>query len=403
MSSPAPTAVFPPATANGTTIIYQPLPTSFSAPQPCSTYYLGDEFADGNTTTLYDLTAWSPWYEVYGNRSAACLPEAVVSSETEFESRFSASLSSLLITTSTTATARTTTVFAPFSCFDEWHVVYSSVVSDNSSVAASVCCPTQYNAQINTIGLGDYNGVDVMTTTVQCVSTLWPTSDGSSTSTLTYDSLVVDTSDSSALTSPVTQSTILDATMAVTAVAYTGYNLATNTASSSLPSPTDDTSSNSSSSSSGLSTGAKAGIGDGVAAGVVLIAMALVFWIVRRRRQRKLGAGPENELLPGAKEFPDMDGQGSGALASDKTGLKAGGPVEMQADEPAAGVQELHNGVDRPELMGSGQAFAQELEGSYEWPVQELEGGTTPVVQELDAQGPIQQVHEDPVGTERKE
>jgi hypothetical protein len=98
--------------------------------------------------------------------------------------------------------------------------------------------------------------------------------------------------------------------------------------------------------------------------------------------------GIEAEAAAGFLAGDKMDGgeeqsRDDGVL---KPGLKVDGPAEMQGDGAFGAMQELHNGIDRPELMGSGQVFAQEPEGSYEWPVPELDGGTAAPAQELDAE-----------------
>ncbi|KAL3443392.1 hypothetical protein BJX65DRAFT_311893 [Aspergillus insuetus] len=381
MTTPTPTTSFPPTTANGTTTFYQPLTTHFSAPEACSTYLLADEYVDAfnnNRTSIDALTAWSPWYALYANDSAKCLPEAVLSSETEFQSWFSASLSSLLITTSTTATERSTTLFAPFYCVDGWQAAWSSVLAGNESVTESVCCPTFYNAAINTIGLGDYNGVDVTTRTIQCVSPIMKDVQNPE---LTYVTLTTDVSNGSTITSALTHSTELATSLTVTAVAYTGYNIANPT-----DAPDDDD--GWTYHKPGLNVGQKVGIGVGVGAGVVIILAVVGAWFLRRRRRRGVDAkGIEAEA---AAKFSARDKKDSGEGQSGedgllKSGLKADGPAEMQGDGSFGIMQELHNGVDRPELMGSGQVFAQELEGSYEWPVPEVDGGTAAPAQELDA------------------
>jgi hypothetical protein len=235
-----------------------------------------------------------------------------------------------------------------------------------------------YNAAINTIGLGDYNGVDVTTRTIQCVSPIMKDVQNPQ---LTYATLTTDVSNASTITSALTHSTELATTLTVTAVAYTGYNIANPTGA-----PDDDD--GWTYHKPGLNVGQKVGIGVGVGAGVVIVGAAVGAWFMWRRRRRGMDAKEmEAEAAAGFLAGDKKDGgeeqsRDDGVL---KLGLKVDGPAEMQGDGAFGAMQELHNRIDRPELMGSGQVFAQELEGSYEWPVPELDGGTTAPAQELDA------------------
>ncbi|KAH0547702.1 hypothetical protein FGG08_000191 [Glutinoglossum americanum] len=129
----------------------------------------------------------------------------------------------------------------------------------------------------------------------------------------------------------------LSAFAAATATATGNTASSTKSPMSSIESPAAASASSSSDLPHGLSTGAAAGIGVGVAVGVIAMALALGWWIFRRRRNTQ-AIRPTGQAEEAVYTKPEMDGAGA---------ARAGRPVAELSASPAA---EKH--VLKPELDG---------------------------------------------------
>lgn len=123
--------------------------------------------------------------------------------------------------------------------------------------------------------------------------------------------------------------------------------------SSSTPSPSDG------STSGGLSTGAKAGIGAGIGAVALIAIVALIFFLMKKRKNNK-GTSNEMTSVGGPSELPE-GGRGS----AEYTGLpqKEAG-YESAPKWGAPKTSELPTTQERPVYEMSGERDASEVPGS---------------------------------------
>ncbi|KAJ5267552.1 hypothetical protein N7478_010360 [Penicillium angulare] len=255
------TSTYPPQVTSGYTTTFIPLTTAWTAPEYCSTQYLGMNGTDGDLT----YRAFDPFYHQYANTSATCNPSQILEPSGD-----------------------DWTSLGPFICPGNWTSVAETLTEGSSTQTA--CCPSDYTANVvpNTDGYLD----------VDCIS--YAGGDMN----LTYASYGLPTSNMAFITTFITDGWKLYADPA------SGWNIGPSTANatttgSTTPTSTDVGKSTSTAGSEHRASGddgagRKAGIAVGVVVGVLAVLALFAFFIVRHRRSKRgLATGEDNKLPPG--------------------------------------------------------------------------------------------------------
>ncbi|KAJ5093559.1 hypothetical protein N7456_009420 [Penicillium angulare] len=265
------TSTYPPQETSGLTTTFLPLTTTWTAPEYCSTQYIGMNGTDGELT----YRAFDPFYHQFANTSATCHPTQILILKSHH--------------TGDDTSGYDWTSLGPFICPGNWTSVAETLTKESSTQTA--CCPSDYTANVvpNTDGYLD----------VSCISYAGDDMN------LTYASYGLPTSNMPFITTFLTDGWKLYAEPA------SGWNIGPSAANATttgttIPSSTGVTQSTLSAGSehhdSGGSSGAgrKAGIAVGVVVGVLAILALFAFFVIRHRRNKRgLATDQDGKLPPG--------------------------------------------------------------------------------------------------------